>query len=313
MKLEEFAQEEIDRVDIDQLSGWLAKQSLSKRNYKKLVEDFQAIVIMQQAGFYEQADERFTQWKNIPVPIEMYRYRMAIAARAGGKTLAKKRFMLLPDMAKNHNYMKPWRKLVRINPWMMSGFVAAGILLIGLFQLDFSDDSAETATQKKSEQQVVALTKEVETLTETKEQLADKVKKQEQQVAQEKKTAVHTYQLKEAKAALDAKAYPEVDRILTKEVIEDPKTAATASFYQLKAKHRVYKSIPKNYSAYLDTYPKSVHVPSVLWMKAFREQALGQPVYQETLKKLAKLPKSPASTAARDVLAGKRVLNDQDF
>lgn len=314
MKLEEFAQEEIERVDINQLTMWLEKQSLSKRNYKKLLEDFQAIVVMQQAGFYEQADERFAQWKNNPVPIEMYRYRMAIAARAGGKMLAKKRFMMLPDMAKNHNYMKPWKKQLRFSPWMMAGAAAAVAVVIGMTQIDFSGDTqAEAVEQKKNEQQITALSKEVKVLKQDNEQLTGEVKKQKAQVVQAKQSALLTLELKEAKAAIDAKRYSDVDRLLSKEVLRNPETASTAAFYQLKAKHRSYKSIPKNYTAYIEAYPKSSHVPAVLWMKAFRERALGQVAYKETLKKLANLKKGPAAAAAQDVLSGKRTLNDQDF
>ena len=314
MKLEEFAQKEIESVDLEQLLSWLEEQSLSKWNYKKLAEDFQAIIIMQQAGFYEQADERFTHWKNNPVPIEMYRYRMAIAARAGGKRLAKKRFNLLPDMAKNHNYMKTWKNVTRLNIKWIASAVAAVVLAVGLSQIDFSSETKVVASnQKKNEQKIEVLSKEVTTLKQKNAQLNGELKKQQKQVATAKQTALLKMELKEAKQALDAKRYADVEKILSKEVMSNPETAATAAFYQLKAKHRVYKSLPRHYTAYIATYSKSTHIPTVLWMQAFRERALGQGNYKETLKKLAKMKNSPEVVAAKDVLAGKRSLNDQDF
>ena len=145
MNIMKLTQAELASTTGSQMLKWLEKKSTTKSEYKRLYEDFKTIIIMQQAGFYEQADARLLQWKHLPMPVEYYTYRLAIASKAGGRRLAKKRFKALPEAIQKHDKLKQWRQAVNQNQWWMAATGVVEALIRTLFSRALSW-AASTAT-----------------------------------------------------------------------------------------------------------------------------------------------------------------------
>lgn len=326
MKLSGLVQSELETINTAQIADWLTKKSQTEREYKRLSEDFKAIVIMQEAGFYEQADARFSQWKNKGIPAELQRYRLAIAGKAGGKRIVKKRFAALPAAVQNHLQLKPWKKQLQSNPWMIGGLLAAGLVVIGLFQLDFSKPESQVTTEQESvEQKLAALEKEVEQLKTKNEQLAAKVptktpEKEEAKAPTKKaepeskmdtaKELAPEQALKQAVAATQDKDYKTANRLLTGKVLTDKTTKGMARFYQLIAAGKLGETNQTDYVAYRSDFPDSGYMSDVLWMQAVYEQKNKVGDYKATLQELAKQPDNEWSYAAKAILDGKSTLGD---
>jgi len=328
MNFSGLVQSELQTINTAQIADWLTKKSQTEREYKRLSEDFKAIVIMQEAGFYEQADARFIQWKNKGIPAELHSYRLAIAGKAGGKRLVKKRFAALPAAVQTHPRLKPWKKQLQLNPWMLGGLIATGLAVVALFQLDFSktEEPQQVATKQESvEQKLVALEKEVEQLKEKNEQLAANVpaktpEKEETKAPAKKaepKETTDTQQklvpeqaLKQAVAATQEKDYKTANRLLTGKVLTDKKTKGMARFYQLIAEGKLGETKQTDYVAYREDFPNSGYMSDVLWMQAVYEQKNKVGDYKATLQELAKQPDNEWSYAAKAILDGKSTLGD---
>ncbi|MCY1689818.1 hypothetical protein OVA29_02525 [Exiguobacterium sp. SL14] len=149
MNLSALIQSELQAIQTERLTEWFTHKSHERREYQRMLEDFKAIVIMQQAGFYEQADARFEQWKTLPMPAEVYRYRLAIAGKAGGKRLAQKRLASFPVTVQNHPQLKDWKRLGKLNPWWIGGVVA--IIGLGLVWTQLDDEPVTPVATKQTE------------------------------------------------------------------------------------------------------------------------------------------------------------------
>lgn len=311
MDLSKFIRSELETINTAHITKWLEDKSLSKRDYKRLVEDFKAIVIMEQAGFYEQADARFMQWKPLPLPAEIYRYRLAIAGKIGGKRLARKRFSAYPSVVQNHSQLKSWKKNLRSNPLWLGGIVVAGVLAFGIIQIDFSNEVSpkKVSEQTEVEKKLASLEKEVEQLKQKNEKLT---------VSEEKKTAVKkpkTEQSKEPKQALQeavssvqSKEYETANQLLTGKVLTNKETAGMARFYKLIAAGKLKETKQSDYLAYRNDFPESGYMSDVLWMQAVYEQKNKVGNYKTTLQELAKQPDNEWSYAAKAILEGKSTL-----
>lgn len=325
MKFSALVQSELETINTTQIADWLTKKSQTEREYKRLSEDFKAIVIMQEAGFYEQADTRFSQWKNKGIPAELQRYRLAIAGRAGGKRLVKKRFSMLPAAVQNHPQLKPWKKQLQSNPFMLGGLLVAGLAVLGLFQLDFSqpEEVPVVTNQENVEQKLAALEKEVEQLKEKNEQLTEQapVKSKDTTKPKEtakpkattdaKKTLSPEETLKQAIAATQEKDYKSANRLLTGTVLTDDATKGMARFYQLIAAGKLGETKQTDYVAYREDFPDSGYMSDVLWMQAVYEQKNKVGDYKATLEELAKQPDNEWSYAAQAILDGKSTLGEE--
>lgn len=325
MDLSKFIRSELETINTAHITKWLEDKSLSKRDYKRLVEDFKAIVIMEQAGFYEQADARFMQWKPLPLPAEIYRYRLAIAGKIGGKRLARKRFSAYPSVVQNHSQLKSWKKNLRSNPLWLGGLVVAGLLAVGITQVDFSEEapSKKTSEQTNVEQKLASLEKEVEQLkqkneklaaseekkTETKKTKADQSKETEQEEPQAS-TKDPEQVLQEAVSSVQSKEYETANQLLTGKVLTNKETAGMARFYKLIAAGKLKETKQSDYLAYRNDFPESGYMSDVLWMQAVYEQKNKIGNYKTTLQELAKQPDNEWSYAAKAILQGKSTLGD---
>ncbi|OIN66830.1 hypothetical protein BLD48_08935 [Exiguobacterium sp. KRL4] len=325
MDLSKFIQSELETINTAQITKWLEDKSLSKRDYKRLVEDFKAIVIMEQAGFYEQADARFMQWKNLPLPAEIYRYRLAIAGKIGGKRLIRKRFSTFPAAVQNHPQLKPWKKNLHSNPLWLGGIVVAGLLVVGITQVDFSKEATpeKVSEQTNVEQKLASLEKEVEQLkqkneklttseekkTETKKPKADQSKEKETEEPQAS-TKDPEQALKEAVSSVQSKEYKTANQLLTGNVLTNKETAGMARFYKLIAAGKLKETKQSDYIAYRNDFPESGYMSDVLWMQAVYEQKNKVGNYKTTLQELAKQPDNEWSYAAKAILEGKSTLGD---
>lgn len=325
MKFSALVQSELETINTTQIADWLTKKSQTEREYKRLSEDFKAIVIMQEAGFYEQADTRFSQWKNKGIPAELQRYRLAIAGKAGGKRLVKKRFSMLPAAVQNHPQLKPWKKQLQSNPWMLGGLFVAGLAVLGLFQLDFSqpEEAPVVTNQENVEQKLAALEKEVEQLKEKNEQLTEQAPAKPKETAKSKdttkpkattdaaKTLSPEETLKQAIAATQEKDYKSANRLLTGKVLTDKTTKGMARFYKLIAAGKLGETKQTDYVAYREDFPDSGYMSDVLWMQAVYEQKNKVGNYKATLEELAKQPDNEWSYAAQAILDGKSTLGEE--
>ncbi|VWX35542.1 hypothetical protein [Exiguobacterium oxidotolerans] len=325
MKFSALVQSELETINTTQIADWLTKKSQTEREYKRLSEDFKAIVIMQEAGFYEQADTRFSQWKNKGIPAELQRYRLAIAGKAGGKRLVKKRFAVLPAAVQNHPQLKPWKKQLQSNPWMLGGLLVAGLAVLGLFQLDFSqpEEVPVVTNQENVEQKLASLEKEVEQLKEKNEQLTEQAPAKSKETAKPKdtmkpkattdaaKTLSPEETLKQAIAATQKKDYKSANRLLTGKVLADKTTKGMARFYKLIAAGKLGETKQTDYVAYREDFPDSGYMSDVLWMQAVYEQKNKVGNYKATLEELAKQPDNEWSYAAQAILDGKSTLGEE--
>jgi len=325
MNITKLTQAELASTTGSQMVKWLEKKSTTKSEYKRLYEDFKTIIIMQQAGFYEQADARLLQWKHLPMPVEYYTYRLAIASKAGGRRLAKKRFKALPEAIQKHAKLKPWRQAVNQNQWWMAatGVAAAGLLFVGIQAWSTASENAapKEDTDQKVAQQLAALQTEVEQLKKENEKLntdqkqKTEVKKKEATPVKEKKTTKTSnlkpeVALKEAVAAVQAKDYKEADDLLSEDVLKNKETAGMARFYKLIAAGKLKKTTQADYIAYREDFPKSGYMSDVLWMQAVYEQKYKKGDYRATLQELAEQPENEWSYAAKAILSGKSTLGD---
>lgn len=323
MDLSKFIRSELETINTTHITKWLEDKSLSKRDYKRLVEDFKAIVIMEQAGFYEQADARFMQWKPLPLPAEIYRYRLAIAGKIGGKRLARKRFSAYPSVVQNHSQLKSWKKNLRSNPLWLGGLVVAGLLAVGITQVDFSEEAPpkKTSEQTNVEQKLASLEKEVEQLKQKNEKLtASEDKKTEikkpkagqskETETEERKEATKNPEqaLQEAVSSVQSKEYETANRLLTGNVLTNKETAGMARFYKLIAAGKLKETKQSDYLAYRNDFPESGYMSDVLWMQAVYEQKNKVGNYKTTLQELAKQPDNEWSYAAKAILEGKSTL-----
>ncbi|MCK2156117.1 hypothetical protein [Exiguobacterium sp. 17-1] len=325
MDLSKFIQSELETINTAQITKWLEDKSLSKRDYKRLVEDFKAIVIMEQAGFYEQADARFRQWKLLPLPAEIYRYRLAIAGKIGGKRLARKRFLAYPSAVQNHSQLKSWKKNLQSNPLWLGGIVVAGLLAVGITQIDFSEEAPpkKASEQTNVEQKLASLEKEVEQLKQknekmtaseekkntTKKPKADQSKETEQTELQSSKKEP-AQALQEAVSSVQSKEYKTANQLLTGNVLTNKETAGMARFYKLIAAGKLKETKQSDYIAYRNDFPESGYMSDVLWMQAVYEQKNKVGNYKTTLQELAKQPDNEWSYAAKAILQGKSTLGD---
>jgi len=325
MNITKLTQAELASTTGSQMVKWLEKKSMTKSEYKRLYEDFKTIIIMQQAGFYEQADARLLQWKHLPMPVEYYTYRLAIASKAGGRRLAKKRFKALPEAIQKHAKLKPWRQAVNQNQWWMAatGVAAAGLLFVGIQAWSPASENAapKEDTDQKVAQQLAALQTEVEQLKKENEKLNTdqkqkaEVKQKEATPVKEKKTTKTSnlkpeVALKEAVAAVQAKDYKEADDLLSEDVLKNKETAGMARFYKLIAAGKLKKTTQADYIAYREDFPKSGYMSDVLWMQAVYEQKYKKGDYRATLQELAEQPENEWSYAAKAILSGKSTLGD---
>ncbi|WP_393966299.1 hypothetical protein [Exiguobacterium sp. S22-S28] len=325
MNFSKFIQSELQVVNTAQIAKWLEDKSLSKRDYKRLAEDFKTIVIMEEAGFYEQADTRFLQWKNVPLPAELYRYRLAIAGKVGGKRLARKRLSTFPPALKNHPQLKTWKKTLQLNPVWLGGIVVAGIVLLGVTQIDFSEEAAtkQPTEQVNVEQKLAALEKEVEQLKEKNAKLTASEKKKEQPdapkaeepKAEEPKESETTTKdpkqaLEQAVSSVQSKDYKAANQLLTGNVLTNKETSGMARFYKLIAAGKLKETKQSDYVAYRNDFPDSGYMSDVLWMQAVYEQKNKVGNYKATLQELAKQPDNEWSYAAKAILEGKSTLGD---
>ncbi|MGX9806460.1 hypothetical protein ACV3PA_04465 [Exiguobacterium acetylicum] len=325
MNITKLTQAELASTTGSQMVKWLEKKSTTKSEYKRLYEDFKTIIIMQQAGFYEQADARLLQWKHLPMPVEYYTYRLAIASKAGGRRLAKKRFKALPEAIQKHAKLKPWRQAVNQNQWWMAatGVAAAGLLFVGIQAWSTASENAapKEDTDQKVAQQLAALQTEVEQLKKENEKLntdqkqKTEVKQKEATPVKEKKTTKTSnlkpeVALKEAVAAVQAKDYKEADDLLSEDVLKNKETAGMARFYKLIAAGKLKKTTQADYIAYREDFPKSGYMSDVLWMQAVYEQKYKKGDYRATLQELAEQPENEWSYAAKAILSGKSTLGD---
>lgn len=321
MNLSKFIQSELEAVNTAHITKWLEDKSLSKREYKRLIEDFKAIIIMEQAGFYEQADVRFMQWKNLPLPAEIYRYRLAIAGKAGGKRLIRKRFSTFPPVVQNHTQLKAWKKNVQLNPVWLGGLMLAGLLLVGVTQLELPEKAApeKPSEQVNVEQKLAALEKEVEQLKEKNDKLtvseekkAESNKPKEDTKKDEPQTTTKNPKqaLDEAISSVQSKNYKTANQLLTGNVLTNKETAGMARFYKLIAAGKLKETKQEDYLAYRKDFPESGYMSDVLWMQAVYEQKNKVGNYKMTLQELAKQPDNEWSYAAKAILEGKSTLGD---
>jgi len=325
MNLSKFIQLELETINTEQITKWLEDKSSTKRDYKRLIEDFKAIVIMEEAGFYEQADARFMQWKSLPLPAEIYRYRLAIAGKIGGKRLARKRFLSYPSAVQNHSQLKSWKKNLRSNPLWLGGIVVAGVLAFGITQIDFSEEVSpkKVSEQTEVEKKLASLEKEVEQLKQKNEKLtaseekktATKKPKAEQskepKQAEEQSPAKEPKQtLQEAVSSVQSKEYKTANKLLTGKVLTNKETAGMARFYKLIAAGKLKETKQSDYIAYRNDFPESGYMSDVLWMQAVYEQKNKIGNYKNTLQELAKQPDNEWSYAAKAILQGKSTLGD---
>ena len=319
MNLSALIQSELQAIQTERLTEWFLHKSHERREYQRMLEDFKAIIIMQQAGFHEQADARFEQWKTLPMPAEVYRYRLAIAAKAGGKRLAQKRFASFPVTVQNHPQLKDWKRFFKRNPWWIGGVVAVACLGLIWTQLDSEPATPVATKQTEVEQQLAALQSEVEQLKEKNEQLASEQEKAKAVKPETKETKQKTdtepkrsakESLEQAVAAVQDKDYKEADRLLTGSVLTDQGTAGMARFYKLIAAGKLKKTTQADYLAYREDFPKSGYMSDVLWMQAVYEQKYKKGDYRVTLQELAKQPDNEWSYAAKAILSGKSTLGN---
>ncbi|WP_075643026.1 hypothetical protein [Exiguobacterium indicum] len=326
MNIMKLTQAELASTTGSQMLKWLEKKSTTKSEYKRLYEDFKTIIIMQQAGFYEQADARLLQWKHLPMPVEYYTYRLAIASKAGGRRLAKKRFKALPEAIQKHDKLKQWRQAVNQNQWWMAatGVVAAGLLFVGIQAWSPTSENAapKEETDQKIAQQLADLQTEVEQLkkeneklnTDQKEKTEVEVKQEESPVKEKKTTKTSGLKpeaaLKEAVAAVQAKDYQKANDLLSADVLKNKETAGMARFYKLIAAGKLKKTTQADYIAYREDFPKSGYMSDVLWMQAVYEQKYKKGDYRATLQELAQQPDNEWSYAAKAILSGKSTLGD---
>lgn len=312
-------QTELQAIQTDQLTEWFTHKSQERREYQRMLEDFKAIVIMQRAGFYEQADARFEQWKNLPMPAEVYRYRLAIAGKAGGKRLAQKRLVSFPVTVQNHPQLKEWKRLGKMNPWWLGGVVAVVFLGIIWTQLDGEPATTPVATkQTEVEQQLAALQTEVEQLKEKNEQLASEQEKAKAIKPEKKESSSETKEttlpakdaLEQGVTAVQAKDYKQANSVLAGPVLTNKETAGMARFYKLIAAGKLKQTTQADYIAYREDFPKSGYMSDVLWMQAVYEQKYKKGDYRATLQELAKQPDNEWSYAAKAILSGKSTLGD---
>lgn len=318
MNLTTLIQSELQAIQTERLTEWFTHKSHERREYQRMLEDFKAIVIMQQAGFYEQADARFEQWKTLPIPAEVYRYRLAIAGKAGGKRLVQKRLASFPMTVQNHPQLKNWKRLGKLNPWWLGGAVA--VVCLGLIWTQLDDEPATPVATKQTEveQQLAALQTEVEQLKEKNEQLASEQEREKAIKPEKKKTKTETQKpkvsakesLEQGVAAVQAKDYKRADSVLNGSVLTNKETAGMARFYKLIAAGKLKNTTQADYIAYRQDFPKSGYISDVLWMQAVYEQKYKKGDYRVTLQELAKQPENEWSYAAKAILSGKSTLGN---
>lgn len=318
VNLTALIQKELQAIQTDQLTEWFTHKSQERREYQRMLEDFKAIVIMQRAGFYEQADARFEQWKILPMPAEVYRYRLAIAGKTGGKRLVQKRLASFPVAVQNHPQLKEWKRLGKLNPWWLGGAVAVVSLSLVWTQLDSEPTTPVATKQTEVEQQLAALQTEVEQLKEKNEQLASEQEKAKAIKPEKKETKTEMQEpkvsakdaLEQGVAAVQAKDYKKANSVLTGPVLTDNETAGMARFYKLIAAGKLKQTTQADYIAYREDFPKSGYMSDVLWMQAVYEQKYKKGDYRATLQELAKQPDNEWSYAAKAILSGKSTLGD---
>lgn len=318
MNLTTLIQSELQAIQTERLTEWFTHKSHERREYQRMLEDFKAIVIMQQAGFYEQADARFEQWKTLPMPAEVYRYRLAIAGKAGGKRLVQKRLASFPMTVQNHPQLKNWKRLGKLNPWWLGGAVA--VVCLGLIWTQLDDEPATPVATKQTEveQQLAALQTEVEQLKEKNEQLASEQERAKAIKPEKKETKTETQKpkvsakesLEQGIAAVQAKDYKRADSVLNGSVLTNKETAGMARFYKLIAAGKLKNTTQADYIAYREDFPKSGYISDVLWMQAVYEQKYKKGDYRATLQELAKQPENEWSYAAKAILSGKSTLGN---
>ncbi len=318
MNLTTLIQSELQAIQTERLTEWFTHKSHERREYQRMLEDFKAIVIMQQAGFYEQADARFEQWKTLPMPAEVYRYRLAIAGKAGGKRLVQKRLASFPMTVQNHPQLKNWKRLGKLTPWWLVGAVA--VVCLGLIWTQLDDESATPVATKQTEveQQLAALQTEVEQLKEKNEQLAREQERAKAIKPEKKETKTETQKpkvsakesLEQGVAAVQAKDYKRADSVLNGSVLTNKETAGMARFYKLIAAGKLKNTTQADYIAYREDFPKSGYISDVLWMQAVYEQKYKKGDYRATLQELAKQPENEWSYAAKAILSGKSTLGN---
>lgn len=318
MNLTTLIQSELQAIQTERLTEWFTHKSHERREYQRMLEDFKAIVIMQQAGFYEQADARFEQWKTLPMPAEVYRYRLAIAGKAGGKRLVQKRLASFPMTVQNHPQLKNWKRLGKLTPWWLGGAVA--VVCLGLIWTQLDDESATPVATKQTEveQQLSALQTEVEQLKEKNEQLANEQERAKAIKPEKKETKTETQKpkvsakeaLEQGVAAVQAKDYKRADSVLNGSVLTNKETAGMARFYKLIAAGKLKNTTQADYIAYREDFPKSGYISDVLWMQAVYEQKYKKGDYRVTLQELAKQPENEWSYAAKAILSGKSTLGN---
>jgi len=318
--VKELANKELRANDTRQIVEWLRKKGETKRAYAKYADDFEAILILVEAGFHEQADQRFASWKQVPLPAELLRFRLAVAALAGGKKRARQRFNELPAAAKKHAQLEPWRNSLKSSP-LAFALLAAGILAVGLTQVDWSQEKvastvetpAETPAEKDDvAKKLAALEKEVEQLKQENDSLKEEDKpapKPEKEKKREASEAAPKQTLESAIEAVQSKDYEKADGLLRGKVLTSDETAGMARFYQLIARDKLKKTKQSDYVAYREDFPESGYTSDVLWMQAVHEQKQGED-YKATLRELAKQPDNEWSIAAKAILAGKSTLGD---
>ncbi|WP_214858434.1 hypothetical protein [Exiguobacterium sp. s191] len=319
MNLTALIQSELQAIQTERLTEWFTHKSRERREYQRMLEDFKAIVIMQQAGFYEQADARFEQWKTLPMPAEVYRYRLAIAGKAGGKRIVQKRLSSFPMTVQNHPQLKDWKRLGKMNQWWIGGAVAVVSLILVWTQLDSEPATTPVATkQTEVEQQLAALQREVEQLKEKNEQLASEQEKAKAIKPEKKEAKTETQEpkvsakdaLEQGVAAVQAKDYKRADSVLTGSVLTNKETAGMARFYKLITAGKLKQTTQADYIAYRKDFPKSGYMSDVLWMQAVYEQKYKKGDYRATLQELAKQPDNEWSYAAKAILSGKSTLGN---
>ncbi|WP_410501951.1 hypothetical protein RIF24_14505 [Exiguobacterium acetylicum] len=318
MNVTALIQSELQAIQTERLTEWFTHKGQERREYQRMLEDFKAIVIMQQAGFYEQADARFEQWKSLPMPAEVYRYRLAIAGKAGGKRLVQKRLASFPVTVQNHPQLKEWKRLGKMNPWWLGGIVAVACIGLIWTQVDDEPTTPVATKQTEVEQQLAALQTEVERLKEKNEQLASEQEKAKAIKPETKETSPETKEtklsakdaLEQGVAAVQAKDYEQANSILTGSVLTNKETTGMARFYKLIAAGKLKKTTQADYVAYRNDFPKSGYMSDVLWMQAVYEQKYKKGDYRATLQELAKQPDNEWSYAAKAILSGKSTLGN---
>jgi hypothetical protein len=306
VNLTTLIQSELQAIQTERLTEWFTHKSHERREYQRMLEDFKAIVIMQQAGFYEQADARFEQWKTLPMPAEVYRYGLAIAGKAGGKRLVQKRLASFPMTVQNHPQLKNCKRIGKLNPWWLGGAVA--VVCLGLIWTQLDDEPATPVATKQTEveQQLAALQTAVEQLKEKNEQLASEQERAKAIKPEKKETKTETQKpkvsakesLEQGVAAVQAKDYKRADSILNGSVLTNKETAGMAHFYKLIAAGKLKNTTQADYIAYREDFPKSGYISDVLWMQAVYEQKYKKGDYRATLQELAKQPENEWSYAA---------------